>query len=127
MVNINREPINKKSNAEDDAAKLPADVAIPFKHTTEYSSLNLSEAQKHWDAISFDSGIVAIPHDETKAIQIPPAQPFQWDTSKGLYFEWISQPALSGMHECFLGNFIMGLTQSYRNQSSSPLWKLIIT
>ena len=66
-------------------ASLTNDLPKPFIHTTEYSSGNLSEVQNLWDAISFDEGQISIPHDVAAELQLPPSQPFPWDSTRGIY------------------------------------------
>jgi hypothetical protein len=38
-----------------------------------------------WDGISIDNGTLALDPPYAKAMGLPPAQPFPWDASKGLY------------------------------------------
>lgn len=66
-------------------ANLANNIPKPFIHTTEYSSNNLTQVQELWDAINFDEGQISIPHDVAAEMQLPPAQPFPWDPTRGIY------------------------------------------
>ena len=69
----------------DRLAGLSAELAIPWVQNTEFSTGNISEASKLWEAIDFDSGVVALDLESMREEGIPQSQPFPWDHSKGLY------------------------------------------
>ena len=53
---------------------------------TPYSTHNLTEVRKIWEEISIDDGMVALPDVFSSKKELPEAQRFPWDDSKGLYF-----------------------------------------
>ena len=69
--------------------KTPAGLSnnhvITFEWATDYATDNLTLAAELWDNIDFDSGFVALPYEWTESKDLPRAQAFPWDRSKGLY------------------------------------------
>ena len=67
-------------------ADLTSDSALPWTHGTEYSNPNLTEASPLWEAIDYDSGVVALSKFYASEKGLPESQSFPWDQSKGIYF-----------------------------------------
>lgn len=42
-------------------------------------------ADRAWDAISIDNGSIALDFAYVQKMGLPPAQPFPWDATKGIY------------------------------------------
>jgi len=66
-------------------AGLRNDVPVPWAVSSEYNSENLDYANALWDNLSFAQGIISLSEDFVKSKGLPSAQPFPWDTSRGLY------------------------------------------
>lgn len=82
-------------------AELSRDVAIPFTLDTIFSGSNRSLADEAWSSPEFltDIGAVALSDDWVRSKDLPEAQRFPWDHSKGVYI-------LNGFHNmhCLVGS-----------------------
>lgn len=52
---------------------------------TEYTDENTTAAEELWEKLSGDPGVVALPQDYVKSMQLPHAYRFPWDEDKGVY------------------------------------------
>lgn len=66
-------------------ANLERNVPVPFAKSTPYTNPNETLANKLWDDINIDVGMVALPEEFVAAHGLPIAQRFPWDRSKGIY------------------------------------------
>ncbi len=66
-------------------ANLERNVPVPFAKGTPYTNPNETLADKLWDDINIDVGMVALPEEFVAAHGLPIAQRFPWDRSKGIY------------------------------------------
>ncbi|KAL9600907.1 MAG: hypothetical protein Q9219_002842 [cf. Caloplaca sp. 3 TL-2023] len=82
-----------QQQAEDQTpyAGLTWSKTIAWEMSTPYSSDNLTYAHEQWSQLDEDSGVVALPDAYTQQKNLPKAQRFPWDKSKGLYL-------LNGFH-----------------------------
>ena len=39
-----------------------------------------------WDELGYDDGSIALDYEYAKMMGLPKAQPFPWDSTKGIYF-----------------------------------------
>jgi len=67
------------------AGLLPAELTVPWRWSTEFSSDDILESSKRWDTISFDAGVVALDDDFVKRKSLPASARFAWDASKSVY------------------------------------------
>lgn len=70
-----------------------------YEHGGVYNSENETEANEAWDKLSYQSGNIALDDDYVARMDLPEAQRFPWDYSKGLYF-------VNGHHQlhCLVSN-----------------------
>ncbi|KAI9728969.1 MAG: hypothetical protein M1828_000054 [Chrysothrix sp. TS-e1954] len=57
-----------------------------YEHGGAYNSDNETETSDAWDALSYQSGNIALDDDYVAQMKLPTSQRFPWDHSKGLYF-----------------------------------------
>ena len=101
-------------------ASLPRNLDEPYYQDTSYSdSSNTSLTAALWNAIDIDSGVIALSDDYVAAKNLPSAQRFPWDKTKGIYI-------VHGYHNLhclvrFLPWFHPRITNAlYRKSSTSP-------
>ena len=67
-------------------AGLVPEIMSTYYEETGYSDPeNQDHADALWDSIDFDAGIVALSDDYAKEKNLPIAQRFPWDLTKGIY------------------------------------------
>jgi len=66
-------------------ANLERNAPVPFAKDTPYTNPNETLANKLWDDINIDVGMVALPEEFVAAHGLPIAQRFPRDRSKGIY------------------------------------------
>lgn len=64
---------------------LKRDVSLPWRYASDFGSEDIEKAEKLWEGMIFEHGIVALDEKFVESKGLPKAQPFPWDTSKGIY------------------------------------------
>ena len=67
-------------------AGLTFDTSMPDERGDPYNSQNESLAEQAWSEIPWDAGEIVLDHSYAADKGLPPAQPWVWDHSKGVYF-----------------------------------------
>ena len=66
-------------------AGLTHSTTSAWEYRNEYYSHNRTQSDALWEAINFDSGIIALTDEESAELGLPQGERFPWDENKGLY------------------------------------------
>ncbi|KAF2233662.1 hypothetical protein EV356DRAFT_468244 [Viridothelium virens] len=104
---------SEQSEPKSPYAGLERDYKIPFSWITDYSSGNEEAANELWEAISIDTGIIALSSEEITTKDLPQSQPFPWDTDMSIYLVegYHNLHCLKNIHRSLV-EFRNGLNQS---------------
>ncbi|KAI4121383.1 MAG: hypothetical protein LQ338_006386, partial [Usnochroma carphineum] len=66
-------------------ANLTYNTTTPYYDSTDYSSSNQTLSHSLWHSLNIDHGVIALPDTYARAHNLPLAQRFPWDATKGIY------------------------------------------
>jgi len=95
-------------------AGLQYDFPTAFHKSTDFSKEDSMESNEHWDSIDISRGVVALDEAFAESKSLPMAQPFPWDTTKGIYLlnGFHSLHCAKSIHSSLI-EFQLQKTQSY--------------